>query len=218
MPLPPPAASPAPRRLPTRRGGEITAERILDAAEALFAERGYDGATLRDVAARVGIRIPSLYNHFDGKDSLYAAVLDRGIRPVAELLGEFVQRGGPPDSPELIRRVMAMLTRRPRLPRLVMHETVSGGQRLTPMLRNWIAPTFARSFEMVEASGGDWKPEQTKLVVLAMYHVVVGYFAIAPLYQQLSGEDLLSQQALEQQTRFLADFVEKLFPDRTHRP
>jgi AcrR family transcriptional regulator len=210
-----PAASPAPRRPAGRRGGEITAERILDAAEALFAERGYDGTTLRDVATRVGIRIPSLYNHFDGKDSLYAAVLDRGIRPVVELLTEFVQRGGPPDSPEIIRRVMAMLARRPRLPRLVMHETVSGGQRLTPMLRNWIAPTFSRAFEMVEASGGEWRPEQTKLVVLAMYHVVVGYFAIAPLYHQLSGEDLLSPEAMDEQTRFLADFVAKLFPDRT---
>ena len=212
-----PAASPTQRRPAGRRGGEITAERILDAAEALFAERGYDGTTLRDVATGVGIRIPSLYNHFDGKDSLYAAVLDRGIRPVVELLTEFVQRGGPPDSPELIRQVMAMLTRRPRLPRLVMHETVSGGPRLTPMLRNWITPTFSRAFEMVEASGGAWQPEQTKLVVLAMYHVVVGYFAIAPLYHQLSGEDLLSTQALDAQTRFLADFVAKLFPDPTPR-
>ena len=209
-----PTASQTPRRPAGRRGGEITAERILDAAEALFAERGYDGTTLRDVATGVGIRIPSLYNHFDGKDSLYAAVLDRGIRPVVDLLTEFVQRGGPPDSPELIRRVMAMLARRPRLPRLVMHETVSGGQRLTPMLRNWITPTFSRAFEMVEASGGDWHPEQTRLVVLAMYHVVVGYFAIAPLYHQLSGQDLLAPEAMDEQTRFLADFVAKLFPDR----
>ena len=80
----------APRYAPShprhRFGGERTAERILDAAEELFAERGYAGATLRDVATRVGVRPPSLYNHFASKDALYAAVLERGIGPLIELL------------------------------------------------------------------------------------------------------------------------------------
>ena len=49
------------RRAPTARG-ERTRERILDAAEEIFAERGFAGATLRDVAAAVGVRNPSLYN------------------------------------------------------------------------------------------------------------------------------------------------------------
>src|SRR5690606_15695429 len=77
------AARPGPASAPRRRG-EITAARILDAAEALFAERGYAGTTLRDVADAVGLRIPSLYNHFPSKDALYAAVLERGFGPVLD--------------------------------------------------------------------------------------------------------------------------------------
>ena len=50
MPSPTPQAT-APA--PWRRKGEQTAERILDAAEALFAERGYAGTSLRDVATRL---------------------------------------------------------------------------------------------------------------------------------------------------------------------
>ena len=65
-----PAISAAPAA-PRRRKGERTAERILDAAEALFAQRGYAGATLRDVAAKVGLRTPSLYNHFPNKESIW---------------------------------------------------------------------------------------------------------------------------------------------------
>ena len=74
----------------------------------------------------------------------------------------------------------------------------------------WITPTFSRAFEMVEASGGEWRPEQTKLVVLAMYHVVVGYFAIAPLYHQLSGEDLLSPDLDRRELEAIVEVIERL--------
>ena len=211
MPIPPiRPASGGPER--PRRKGEVTAERILDAAEELFAERGYEGTTLRDVAAQVGIRNPSLYNHFDGKESLYAAVLDRGIRPVVDLLSEFVDQRE--DRGELVARVMEVLSKRPNIPRLVMHETLSGGQRLTPMLRSWIGPVFARANEMVEAPEGGWDPELAPHLMLAMYHVVVGYFATAPLYKDLNGEDLLSAEALERQSRALVELTARLFSDR----
>lgn len=195
-----------------RRKGEITAERILDAAEQLFAERGYGATTLRDVAAAVGIRNPSLYNHFNSKESLYAAVLERGIRPVLDMLAEEVERGG--GSPgRVIAEVMGVLKKHPHLPRLVQHETLSGGQHLTPMLRDWIVPVFA-SGSRAAANRGGWQEEQIPLLVLAMFNVVVGYFGAAALLGDLSGDDLVSDVALERQTGFLVEFVNRLFPDR----
>jgi AcrR family transcriptional regulator len=200
------------------RKGERTRERVLDVAEALFAERGYQGTALRDVAERVGLRIPSLYNHFPSKDSLYAAVLERGLRPVLELLARFVEagRGTGWDSAELVTEVMALLSRRPNLPRLVQHETLQGGLRLTPLLRDWVAPIFERALEMAEtsAAGTRWHKDQVPLLVFGLYQVVAGYFAFAPFYQELSGEDLLSRAALARQTRFLAELVDVLFADR----
>jgi len=56
---------------PTRR------EAILDAASALFAERGYHGASLRDISRRVGISHPGMLHHFSSKDVLLGAVIDR---------------------------------------------------------------------------------------------------------------------------------------------
>ncbi len=217
----------APQVLPlhssgSRRKGERTAARILDAAEALFAERGYEGTTLRDVAARVGLRTPSLYNHFASKDSLYAAVLERGIGPVLEVLSESVDSGSEafPDSSAIVERMMELLSQRPNLPRLVLHETLAGGQRLTPMLRDWIAPIFARAHEMVEAgpAAERWGADRVPQLVLAMYHVVVGYFTIAPLYRDLNGQDLLTKEALAKQTRFLTDLVANLFSEAGSHP
>ena len=197
-----------------RRKGELTAERILDAAEALFAEHGYAGTTLRDVATRVELRIPSLYNHFSSKDALYAAVLQRGIGPVLAILAEFgAQDAARRDSGSVIERVMELLRRHPNLPRLVLHETLSGGQRLTPMLREWIAPVFGRASEMVEISPGSgrWTPEQVPLLVLAMYHMTIGYFASVALWADLNGSDLLSPSMIAQQTNLLREIVASLF-------
>jgi len=200
-----------------RSKGERTAERILDVAEALFAERGYDGTTLRDVATRAGLRIPSLYNHFASKESLYGAVLERGFGPVLEVLSEFVAGGDARsrDTGRVIERVMALLARRPNLPRLVQHEMLSGGQRLTPMLRGWITPAFARAHEMVEATRGArrWERDQIPLLVLAVFHALVGYFAIAPFYRGLNGLDLLAPKMLEHQSALLREIVAALFPE-----
>lgn len=201
----------------SRRKGEITAERILDEAEALFAERGYGGTTLRDVAAAVGIRNPSLYNHFASKESLYAAVLERGIRPFLELLATSVDRSGGTDSSSLVQGAMDLLTRHPNLPRLVQHETLTGGQHLTPMLHEWIAPVFASAGELVVSTGG-WRDDQVPLLVLAMYNVVVGYFSAAAMLGSLEGLDLLSREALERQTEFLLEFVDRVFPDSAPKP
>ena len=208
-----PAAAPS-FDLPRRHGGERTAERILDVAEQLFAERGYDGATLRDVATRVGVRAPSLYNHFASKDELYAAVLERGIGPVMELLVRTAAADGQPSDPgKLVTDLMEILARRPAIPRLVQHETLAGGQRLTPILRSWIVPAFERAHELVAANPAaqSWSREQIPLLVLAMYHVVVGYFTFASFYRDLGGDELLGEAALEAQTRFLRELVERLF-------
>jgi AcrR family transcriptional regulator len=213
-PSPTPHSATSP--LPWRRKGEQTAERILDAAEVLFAERGYAGTSLRDVATQVELRIPSLYNHFPSKDALYGAVLGRGIGPVLEMLAEFATLpAAERDNNVLVARVMEVLRRHPHLPKLIQHETLTGGARLTPMLREWIAPVFGRAGEMAQSAPGArrWTPEERPLVVIAVYNVLVGYFTFAPLYQQLEGVDLLAAPMFASQTRLLGEIIAALFPE-----
>src|SRR6478672_13065624 len=56
---------------------EASIARILDAAEQLFAEFGYHGVTLKDVAARVGVSSTLIHYHFNGKESIFEAVWAR---------------------------------------------------------------------------------------------------------------------------------------------
>jgi AcrR family transcriptional regulator len=170
---------------------------------------------VRDVADRVGVRAPSLYNHFEGKEALYTAVLDRGVGPVLELLADVAARPGETDRRRIVTEVMATLARHPHLARLLQHETLAGGRRLTPMLERFIGPAFSRAEALIasDPNAQRWSPEQLPHLVLALYHVVVGYFAIADLYAPLRGEDLLAPPALERQTRFLHQLLSTLFPD-----
>lgn len=61
---------------PAREPGETpTKERILDAAIGLFDEKGYAGATMRDIARAAGLTEGALYRHYEGKDALLSAIL-----------------------------------------------------------------------------------------------------------------------------------------------
>jgi AcrR family transcriptional regulator len=48
---------------------------ILEAAASVFAERGYDAGSMRDIATRVGVTEPALYRHFSGKEAIFLALL-----------------------------------------------------------------------------------------------------------------------------------------------
>ena len=222
MSPPTPHAAPATAAPTTRRGekGRRTAERILDVAEEVFAEKGFEGATLRDVADRVGIRIPSLYNHFASKDRLYAAVLERGIGPVLRTLAASAVDDQQSRS-RILEDTLAALAERPNLPRLVLHETLAGGRHLRKMLEEWLGPVLRQAQQLVESgpAAERWKPEQLPHLVLAMYNIVVGYFAAAPIYRDLDGTDLLSPEALRRQAEFMQRLTELLFsPDALEDP
>ena len=60
---------------PRNADGQRTRQAILDAGLDLFAERGFFGTSLRDVAAAVGVRESALYNYFPGKDALFDALI-----------------------------------------------------------------------------------------------------------------------------------------------
>jgi AcrR family transcriptional regulator len=56
-----------------------TKEKILDAALTLFAENGYDGTSVEQIANIVGIKAPSLYKHYKGKEDILNALIDSAL-------------------------------------------------------------------------------------------------------------------------------------------
>ena len=84
---------------------EATRREILDAAWDLAREHGLAGLTLRDIAARVGMRAPSLYWHFDSKMALYDAMFGQAWASYLEVQKELVAR--PSASPRRVLKTIA---------------------------------------------------------------------------------------------------------------
>ncbi|GGI07926.1 TetR/AcrR family transcriptional regulator [Egicoccus halophilus] len=55
-------------------------EQLIDVARSVFAERGYRGAAIEEIADRAGVSKPVVYQHFGGKEGLYAVVVDREVQ------------------------------------------------------------------------------------------------------------------------------------------
>jgi AcrR family transcriptional regulator len=64
-----------------RRDAQASREALLEAADALFDERGYDGATVRDIGERAGVDAALIARYFGGKEGLYLAALQQEGRP-----------------------------------------------------------------------------------------------------------------------------------------
>ena len=72
--------------------GEETRIRIVLAGLKLFGEKGFDGASTRDIATAAGVNAPALQYYFDGKEGLYLACVEHIVDRVWEHLGEVVAR------------------------------------------------------------------------------------------------------------------------------
>ena len=68
-----------------RMTGTQRREQLLDVGRSLFAERGYDGTAVEEIAARAGVSKPIVYEHFGGKEGLYAVVVDREVARLMDM-------------------------------------------------------------------------------------------------------------------------------------
>ena len=85
-----------------------TKTRILDAAEKLFGENGFDATSLRDITAEADVNLAAVNYHFQSKDSLIDAVIARRVEPVNRKRIELLEAAG--DNPSVEQLLIAFLS------------------------------------------------------------------------------------------------------------
>jgi AcrR family transcriptional regulator len=71
-------------------------EQLLKVGRTLFAEKGFEGTSVEEIAARANVSKPVVYEHFGGKEGMYAVIVDREVQALlGALSGALAQRGHP---------------------------------------------------------------------------------------------------------------------------
>jgi AcrR family transcriptional regulator len=195
--------------------GTRTAERILDAAEQLFAERGYEGASLREIARRAGIQQPGLYNHFDSKQQLYAAVLDRALTPMAEAMQHHFRNAKPRDALTQLPAVMTdLLLDHPKLASLFQQALQGDGLSIgNQLMQSWLDRLLTQGFDALRAAGSK-KVDRADLAlqVIAMFNLTTGYFLSQRALAAMIDGDIADPANIARQKRLLARLARAMQP------
>jgi AcrR family transcriptional regulator len=189
----------------------------MDVAEDLFATRGYDGTSLRQIADGAGIKEPGLYNHFAGKQALYEAVLHRALNPMADALAQHIEgASGLHDYTDLPSIMTDLLLAHPQMAALFQQamqgESTSVGNQLVGA---WLEKLFGqgmRSLEEIEAAGVETprrgstgKNDRATLAInlIAMFNLTTGYFLSQRAFNSLAGGELQDPDNIARQKRLL---------------
>src|SRR3954467_7726671 len=79
----------------TRLSGSERRAQLIDVGRAVFAKRGYEGASMEEIADRAKVSKPIVYEHFGGKEGLYAVIVDREMDYVVRRIVEAIATGSP---------------------------------------------------------------------------------------------------------------------------
>jgi AcrR family transcriptional regulator len=195
-----------------------TRDTILAVARHRFAERGFAGTSLAEIADEVGIRTPSLFHHFPSKLELYRAVLLDAFEDWFALMDETAEDPGDgwPQCEHVLRTAFQFLEERPDFVRLARWEALGGGPVLAQELAAVLNPLFERGVGFLEREmlAGRVRHCDARRLLLTGYGAVLSYLSDAPLMGALLGEDPLSPAALAAEQEHIVDlFRHALAPD-----
>lgn len=183
--------------------GTDARERILAAAESLFAIRGFEGVSTTQIAKVAGITQPLIHYHFKNKEALWKATISRLFSRLSEEFTAEVKVIPSSDSRrymiEMIRSYVAFVAKYPQYGQFILREGVQESPRLDWMVEQWLRPLLGEFHETYEKGIAEgWIkdipfPQLIMLITASASH----FFSLAPLVKSLYGIDAQSpQQAL----------------------
>jgi TetR/AcrR family transcriptional regulator len=210
-----------------RRGREHNAkgtqEAILNAAEAVFAEHGFDGARIDAIAAEAGYNKSLIGQYFGDKLGLYAEVLKRVDREITELQTRFnayvLEDETIASNPHMFKAFLETtigalfdyLFEHPRFMRMLTWEMAEGWQtyaKVVSQLQVEDNEPFETLFHKVRSAGLLRSGFFTLIQLTMILQICQSYLAYLPLYQMvLPGEDVSSMQAIARAREYIVIFI-----------
>jgi TetR/AcrR family transcriptional regulator len=191
-----------------------TRDRVLQVAQTLFAERGYRGTSLRDIAKRIGIKAPSLLHHFPSKQQLYLAVLDRMFESLEDAANAIAW--GRESRQERMRQAVSdaidFIASHSDFMRIMWKEMADESGIGRQVLKRRIPPltSTAVNFIFLGQRDGEFRTEIDPLHFMwSLNSITIGYFTTAAMIRRLWNRNLLEPAMIERRKREVIDMVER---------
>jgi AcrR family transcriptional regulator len=200
-----------------------TREVILDTAERFFAERGVDGVAVRDLARDMDLTAPSLYNHFPSKQALYDAVLERGLRPIVDIVVEAWHPGAlrPDRVRASVDKLITHLATHPHLARLLQRALLDDSGSFQSLVARWLSPLYHEGLAVIgeTADAAGWEPAEVPYLAIGLFGIVFAYFINVPALQSFAAwtDDTMSPSSLAVQRQFLEEALNRLLGPQRRR-
>jgi TetR/AcrR family transcriptional regulator len=208
----PRGAEPVPRR--PRESSIRTREILLDAALREFADKGFDGARMDQIALLTGLNKNVLYHHFESKDGLFAAVLERTYGAIRASQNDIRLRGMDPVAAtrKLVISTGRIWIRYPEFQRLLYSENLHGGRHVNQsanirQMYNPLLDTLRGLLARGQADGvfrRDLDPVDLYISITSLTaHYMNNRFTFEAIFQT----DLMSPKRVKQRLEHAADMV-----------
>lgn len=191
------------------RAARVSPDRILAAAAAEFAERGFGGARVDRIARRARINKAMLYYHFRSKQELYRTLLRRTFTGAAEHVRAVGASGG--SASERIDRVLsafaAFIRDHDFFPAIMLREVAEGGAHLDRKTLRALVSVPRAFFAILQdgIAAGVFRPIDPTVAYFSMLAPVVFYLAAGPIRREVTAHRLMNLGKLTPE-----DFVREL--------
>ena len=191
--------------LPVAAPGTLsTRDAILIEARGAFADRGYEGTSLNDIAEAVGIKRQSLLHHFTSKDTLYREVFETAMQEWMVRVDEATSAEGPHREgwtlvDHVITAGFVFFRENPEFVRIARREALTGGEHLGIDLGVALRPLFQRATAYFdrEMKAGNFRTFDSEMLLINGFGALLSYFSDLPFIEGLLGRDPQSDEALE---------------------
>ena len=171
-----------------------TEKKIIEAAETVFHEKGFDGARMQEIADKANINKGLLHYYFKSKDALFDAIFNMAIKRMSGNINSILKMEISLDEKIdlIIDSYMNLLLRNSSLPRFVITELNKDSDRfIKKYLSGEISHVFARFIDSVqlEINKGKIKPIDPRHLFMNMLSMILFPFIGKPMIQTLMGVD-----------------------------